>query len=158
VLDKQNKSVDWLLKSLDLGSDAGGLTAMGWTIRAILRHDAGNDADALADVRNHGRQGIRDLFRYVTDQPQSVDSTPEAFVLGYEPSLASKLPPDQQKRLDAWYGGVGTLFKWLVVSEGNDLTIEEVRMFADDVGTAITDLAPVIVSSQLSHQRLREKQ
>lgn len=155
MLDNQNKYVEALLQSLDLGTDAAGLTPLGWTIRGIRRHDARQDEDALANVRRYGRQGMLDLFRHVTGQPALVESTPEKFVLGYEPGAASKLPADQQNRLDAWYRGVGTLFKWLNVSEGNDLQLDELRVFADEVGTAITDLAPVIVSSQQAYERLR---
>jgi hypothetical protein len=137
------------------GADA--FRPIGWMMRGIDTWES-NQATALQDLRAHARQGILDLYDFLIEQPgtYSCDSI-EEFILGYDPKVTMAVPMSQVATLEAWYRSVGTVFSWLDVPHGDQLDQATADRFRQEVGGAITAVAPILVPAQEAWGRIRAK-
>ena len=137
------------------GADA--FRALGWMIRGIDTWESNQQA-ALQDLRGHARQGILDLYDFLVEQPSTFScETLEEFILGYNPAVTMAVPMQQVATLEAWYRSVGTVFSWLDVPQGEQLDPATADHFRQEVGAAITAVAPILVPAQEAWGRIRAK-
>ena len=136
------------------GGDA--FRPLGWMMRGIDTWDS-NQTAALADLRKHARQGILDLYDFLVEQPGTFSCSPEEFILGYSPVVTMAVPMQQVTSLEAWYRGLGTIFTWLDVPQGEALDSPTADRFRQEVGAALTAIATVLVPAQAGWSRIRAR-
>jgi hypothetical protein len=137
------------------GADA--FRPLGWMMRGIDTWES-NQAGALADLQAHARQGILDLYDFLVEQPGTFScETIEEFILGYDPKVTMAVPMQQVATLEAWYRGVGTVFSWLDVPQGDQLDASTADRFRQEVGGAVTNVAAILVNAQEAWGRIRAK-
>jgi len=129
---------------------------LGWMIRGIDTWEA-NPPRALEDLRAHARQGIVDLYDFLVEQPATFSTSPEEFILGYRPAIEAALPMEHIAGLEAWYRGVGTVFRWLDVPRGEALDEATADRFRQEVGRALTGVADVLLPAQEAWGRIRAR-
>jgi hypothetical protein len=135
------------------GADAFG--PLGWMMRGIDTWES-NQAAALADLRAHARQGILDLYEFLVEQPSTFScGSIEEFILGYNPTVTMAVPMQQVATLEAWYRGVGTVFSWLDVPQGDELDASTADRFRQEIGGAVTNVAAILVNAQEAWGRIR---
>lgn len=160
MLDRANRPlIDLINRQLARPTGRQGAEAfrpLGWMIRGIDMWEANRPA-ALADLRANARQGILELYEFLVAQPVTFSCSPEEFVLGYQPVLVASVPKEQQMKLETWYRCLGTVFAWLDVPQGDDLTDATCDRFRQEVGAAITELAGPLVSAQEAWGRIRAR-
>ncbi|TMC52299.1 MAG: hypothetical protein E6J20_12790 [Chloroflexi bacterium] len=136
------------------GADA--FRPLGWMIRGIDTWES-NQPRALEDLRAHARQGVVDLYDFLVEQPATFSCSPEEFILGYRPALEAAVPPEHVAALEAWYRGVGTVFRWLDVPRGEALDDATADRFRQEVGRALTGVADVLLPAQEAWGRIRAR-
>lgn len=129
---------------------------LGWMMRGIDTWES-NQPEALASLRTHARQGVFDLYDFLTEQPATFSCSTEEFVLGYKPAVEVAVPMEQVAKLEAWYRGVGTVFGWLDVPQGEALDATMADQFRQDITRAITDVAGILVPAQEAWSRIRAR-
>jgi hypothetical protein len=136
------------------GADA--FRPLGWMIRGIDTWEA-NQQQALGDLQTHARQGVVDLYDFLVEQPATFSCSPEEFILGYKPALEAAVPMEHIASLEAWYRGVGTVFRWLDVPRGEALDAQTADRFRQEVGRALTGVADVLLPAQEAWSRIRAR-
>lgn len=136
------------------GADA--FRPLGWMMRGIDTWESNRDA-AVADLRSFARQGILDLYDFLVAQPSTFSCSPEEFILGYRPDVSTAIPKEQEARLEAWYGCVGTVFMWLDVPQGEALDLATADRFRQEVGAALAGVAGVLIPAQEAWGRIRAR-
>jgi hypothetical protein len=129
---------------------------LGWMIRGIDTWES-NPPRALEDLRAHARQGIVDLYDFLVEQPATFSTTPEEFILGYRPAVEAAVPMEHIASLEAWYRGVGTVFRWLDVPRGEALDQATADRFRQELGRALTGVADVLLPAQEAWGRIRAR-
>ena len=115
-----------------------------------------NQLAARQDLRSHARQGILDLYDFLVEQPATFScGSLEEFTLGYNPTVTMAVPMPQLATLEARYGSVGTIFSWLDVPQGEQLDPAIAERFPQEVGAAVTAVAPILVPAQEAWGRIR---
>ena len=129
---------------------------LGWMMRGIDTWES-NQAGALTDLRAYARQGILDLYEFLVEQPSTFSCSPEEFILGYSPVVTMAVPMQQVATLEAWYRSLGTVFGWLDVPQGEELDQATADRFRQEVGAAVTAVAPILVPAQEAWGRIRAR-
>jgi hypothetical protein len=129
---------------------------LGWMMRGIDAWES-NQADALATLRTHARQGILDLYDFLTEQPATFSCSPEEFILGYRPAVEAAVPMEQLAKLEAWYRSVGVVFSWLDIPQGEALDAATADQFRQEIVRAITQVAGILVPAQEAWSRIRAR-
>ncbi|HEY0830833.1 MAG TPA: hypothetical protein VGE99_06790 [Candidatus Dormibacteraeota bacterium] len=129
---------------------------LGWMIRGIDTWESAPQR-ALEDLRAHARRGVVELYDFLVEQPPTFSCSPEEFILGYKPALEAAVPMEHVASLEAWYRGVGTVFKWLDVPRGEALDAPTADRFRQEVGRALTGVADVLVPAQEAWSRIRAR-
>ena len=128
---------------------------LGWMMRGIDTWESNQQA-ALQDLRGYARQGILDLYDFLVEQPATFScESLEEFILGYNPAVTMAVPMPQVATLEAWYRSVGTVFSWLDVPQGEQLDPATADRFRQEVGAAVTAVAPILVPAQEAWGRIR---
>jgi hypothetical protein len=134
----------------------GSFRPLGWMMRGIDAWEA-NQPEALADLRSHARQGVLDLYDFLTEQPATFSCSPEEFILGYKPAVEVAVPMEQVAKLEAWYRSVGTVFSWLDVPQGEALDAATADRFRQEITRAVTEVAGILVPAQEAWSRIRAR-
>ena len=129
---------------------------LGWMIRGIDTWES-NQADALSILRTHARQGVADLYDFLTEQPATFSCSAEQFILGYSPAVEAAVPMDQVAKLEAWYRSIGAVFSWLDVPQGEALDVPTADRFRQDITRAITEVAGILLTAQEAWSRIRAR-
>lgn len=129
---------------------------LGWMMRGIDTWESNQEA-ALADLRTHARQGVLDLYDFLTEQPGTFSCSPEEFVLGYKPEVEVAVPMEQVAKLEAWYRGIGTVFSWIDVPQGDALDAATADQFRQEIARAVTEVAGILVPAQEAWSRIRAR-
>jgi hypothetical protein len=110
----------------------GSFRPLGWMMRGIDAWEA-NQPEALADLRSHARQGVLDLYDFLTEQPATFSCSPEEFILGYKPAVEVAVPMEQVAKLEAWYRS------------------------RQEITRAVTEVAGILVPAQEAWSRIRAR-
>ena len=129
---------------------------LGWMIRGVDTWES-NPPRALEDLRAHARQGIVDLYDFLVEQPATFSTSAEEFILGYRPAVEAAVPMEHIASMEAWYRGVGTVFRWLEVPRGEALDQATADRFRQEVGRALTGVADVLLPAQEAWGRIRAR-
>jgi hypothetical protein len=129
---------------------------LGWMMRGIDAWES-NQPEALALLRTHARQGVLDLYDFLTEQPATFSCSPEEFILGYRPAVEAAVPMEQLAKLEAWYRSIGTVFAWLDVPQGEALDAPTADQFRQEISRALIAVAAILVPAQEAWSRIRAR-
>lgn len=160
MLDRTNSRLMDLIKN-QLARPTGkqgpdSFRPLGWMMRGIDVWEA-NQPEALAVLRMNARQGVFDLYEFLTEQPATFSCSPEEFVLGYSPVVEAAVPMEQVAKLEAWYRSIGTVFGWLDVPQGEALDATTADQFRQEISRALTSVADILVPAQEAWSRIRAR-